>query len=136
MPRDSDTLTAEDVDTFIRKLKATLALAKRGRALETFLENLRAGLPAKERGLKLDAVAPKTPSRRGVPRRRTRQPGIEPDKVLAALKGAKEPMSIKEIAEKVGEKSKSRVAAALRKLRDDKKAKLSGQKALARWSAV
>lgn len=131
MPRNTEVLTAADIETFVRKLKATVALAERGRALEAMLDNLRGGMTSPRK-----AARPSKPAGRPAKRPRTRQAGIDPEKALTVLKAAKEPMSVKEVAAKLGEKSKPRVAAALKKLRSEKKAVLTGEKALARWSAT
>lgn len=66
---------------------------------------------------------------------RGRRPGLDPAKVLEALKGGK-PMSLGDVAKHVGESNKDRVGSALRKLRDEGKAKVKGDRGAARWFAA
>lgn len=138
MPKNAETLTATDIEVFFRKLKATLAAAERGLRLQDFISEFD-GVPARAKAAKArPAPAPRkgkaAPAKKT--RRRARQPGLSTDKVLAGLKGAKDGLSLADLAKKLGEKNKDRVAAALRKLRDEKKAVVEGDRRTAKWLAA
>lgn len=130
---DNEILTAAEIDSFSRKLKATVAHAHEStklRALiEQFSSTLRAGggVPAPRLPGVVTAVR--------ATRRRVRKPALSGEAVLAVLKGVKDGLSVSDVATKLGEKDKPRVAVALRKLRDEKKITLKGKKRLARWYA-
>lgn len=136
MARTTDVLSTRDIDAFTDKLQNTIALASEAIELRAMLAKFGATFQGQGRRTagRPAAQAPKRAAAKGT-RRRTRQPGIPPEKVLAALKTQKEAVSLGAITKKLGE-SKERVAAALRKLRDEKKAKVTGDKRLAKWSAV
>lgn len=125
----SDILTRDDIDTFVAKLKATVKAAEAASELRELAERL-TGTFGDSSGSRRTASAATTKTKgRG---RRTRQAAIDPQVVYAVIQNAKEGLSVSEIASQVKE-DKQRVAVALRKLRDEKKAKLKGEKRLARW---
>lgn len=134
MAKSPATLTLDEVNEFVDRLRATIQAAAETEAIKRAIANLGVGV----------AAAPKKPGRKPGPKpaakaapaakkgKRTRKPGIDPAKVHAHLsdKGQK----IAEIAKKMGEKDVPRVRAALLKLRDAKKAKMAGEKSKAVWT--
>ncbi len=140
-------LTVHEIDEFGKKLKETVALAEQALALRETLSKFgsfnlpavahpHAHAPAAKPVAKPAAKVAKAPkaARKG-PGKHKRQPGIPTDRVAEAMKGAK-PMSLADVASKLGESNKDRVAAALRKLRASKKAKVDGDRQFAKWSLV
>lgn len=133
MARNSkDILTREDIEVFFAKLKTTLAAAEAAEGFRELAAKLNASFgdaPVSSRA----ATGSTSPKAKGKGRRK-RQPGIDPEKVMAIVaSGAKNGVSVGDVASQLGEDDKQRVAAALRKLRASKKAKLKGEKRLARW---
>lgn len=128
-----DILTREDIDIFFAKLKTTVAAAEAAegfRELAAKLNSSFGGAPTSSRAASTASTSAKAKTKG----RRKRQAGIDPETVLAIVAaGAKNGVSVGDVASKIGEEDKQRVAAALRKLRDAKKAKLKGEKRLARW---
>jgi hypothetical protein len=106
-------LTQDDLLVFMRKLKNTLALAGEATAIKEALRGFGA----------VDAPTAK------------RGKAVEPEKVLAALKGANDGASLGDLANKLAD-TKPRVAATLQRLRAAKKVKLKGKRRLALWFAA
>lgn len=134
MPNNTDILTAAEIDTFTRKLQATLARAAESTKLHALIESFTASLGGAVTVTKSPAAKAPKAAKAAKKSRRTRKPALATDKVLAAVKAAtKDGIAVGEVAAKVGEKDKGRVAVALRTLRDEKKVKLVGEKRAARW---
>jgi hypothetical protein len=131
--KSSKILTSEQIDSFVEALKATVAAAETGIRLREMVASLDGSPPSRPAPAPKAIAAPK--SAPVAKARRTRTPGLDPSKVLEGLKGAKDGMSLGAVAAKVGEKKKDRVAAALRKLRDEKKAIVKGTRRDAKWFA-
>lgn len=134
MAKNAEILTAAEIASFTRKLNATIAAAQRAIELTQLLSKLKGPLGS-------TASAPRAASAEraeggGRKARRKRQPGMAVEPVLAALKGAKDGLSLAALATKVGEKNKDRVGAALRKLRDEKKVVVKGDRRMAKWYAA
>ena len=133
MAKSPKILTSAQIDSFVESLKATVAAADQGVRLRQLVASFdgeavsRPASPPKAAAAKKTATSPKQP--------RKRQPGLDPEKALAGLKGAKDGMALGALAAKLGEKNKDRVAAALRKLRDQKKATVKGTRQIAKWYA-
>jgi len=122
--RSNELLTIAEIDAFAAKLKATVKAAQAADEFRAWAAKLAGGqAPSAPR-----TTTRKTASRKG----RARKPALDTAAVYQVIAGAKDGIAVSEVAKKVGQ-DKPRVAAALRKLRDEKKIKLKGEKRLARW---
>lgn len=131
--RSDELLTFEEIDAFAARLKATVRAAKAADEFRALAAKL--GLAAAP--ARAPAARPAPASKGKAPKakkagKRTRRPALDTDVVLQVVASSKEGIAVSEVASKVGQ-DKQRVAAALRKLRDDKKIKVKGEKRLARW---
>lgn len=127
--RSTELLTLAEIDAFAAKLKATVKAAQTADEFRTWAAKLAGGEASA--APRASAARKATGARKGKAGR-ARRPALDPASVYQVIAGAKEGIAVSEVAAKVGQ-DKQRVAAALRKLRDEKKIKLKGEKRLARW---
>lgn len=129
MARTPNPLTVAELEAFFDRLKDTILLAQEAVRIKAALSgftDLRAGPTGQQR---------RAPAARRARGGRRGGRSVAPDSILGLLKDAKEGASVGTVAAKLGA-AKPRVAVALRRLRDEKKVKLVGQRRQARWFVV
>ena len=126
---NSKLLTPHELSVFVQKLKYTMEAAARAEQLTASLSRLFSGT---------SAFASAEPSRRGsllATNSRTRQPKLDPAKVLSAVLNAKKGVAVGELATLLNQ-SVPRIRVALVSLRSDGKLQMKGTKRNALWFAA
>ena len=125
----TDLLTVAEINEFAARLGALVQAAHEAVELRALLARFAGtvGASAPKRGPGRPAAA-----KPATGRTRTRLPGIEPEKVLAALKSQKDGVQIGTLAKAMKERN-DRVRTALQKLRAEKKVRMTGERSKALW---
>lgn len=137
-------LTMDDLADFIGRLEATVAAAGRGAELESLLARVMgadgarlATAKSSSRGGSARAVKKATPKAPVVDKRNSkRAKSIEGGKIVEVLTGAKDGMTVAQVADALGEKDHERVRYAINKLREKKSVEMTGSRISARYHAA